>query len=431
MDESLSDSSPPLFQRQSLSQQSPKEKSMQRVCSASTALSPPSQSSAFPSHRSATSSAALPLASCAGPEEQYFSVSGELAKNVAFVRKYKPVAELEAELFALCRDYESLLMDRGVTLVCVTSMFPMTQVMDRGESTVRMHDEVETLILNQPWKLADYHWIERAVHFINLLSMKWELVNPSLYSYRNTPVPSNPVLLHQYKLRQVWVFTMETIWFACAATKKPLRNRLPRETVDLACQFQAKTLELIRFVASLNFGMNYKLYPSVSHNLGLLNEEERLHFTQKLPSQPPPHLTNLSAMGKFIQKDEDLGEVVKAMGQSTLVRGALRMAARTDHGRETEEMRQIKSKEVGFHLLELPSVLLSCLEREAFRENVKLQEQLKAYEKLYRVLDCLMVHRLVNHTPVQPVNSESGRRSTQIHCEALIIPEEHEEKWEK
>jgi len=83
-----------------------------------------------------------------------------------------------------------------------------------------------------------------------------------------------------------------------------------------------------------------------------------------------------------------------------------------------------------FHLLELPSVLLSCLEREAFRENVKLQELLKAYEKLYRVLDCLMVHHLVNPTPVQSVNSESGRRSTQIHCEALIIPEEHEEKWE-
>jgi len=36
---------------------------------------------------------------------------------VAFVRKYKPVAELEAELFALCRDYAGLFANRVVLLL--------------------------------------------------------------------------------------------------------------------------------------------------------------------------------------------------------------------------------------------------------------------------------------------------------------------------
>ena len=174
------------------------------------------------------------------PDAPFFTVSGELAKNVSFVRKYKPLAELEEELFILCRDYEELFFSRGVTLACVTAMFPLMQVTKRGDTTDRLEVEVEEVILKHPCELADYRWVERAISFLNLLCMKWELIEPSLYSYRNTPVPSNSVLLHQYKLRQVWVFTMETIWFACAADKRPLRNRFPRETIELACKFQAR-----------------------------------------------------------------------------------------------------------------------------------------------------------------------------------------------
>jgi hypothetical protein len=361
------------------------------------------------------------------PEEEFFSVSGELAKNTSFVRKYKPLAELEEELFGICRDYEGTFVNRGVTLACVTTMFPLMQVTNRGSTTEQLEAEVEEVILKQPWELADYRWVERVISFLNLLCMKWELIEPSLYSYRNTPVPSDPVLLQQYKLRQVWVFTMETIWFACAADKRPLRNRLPREVVELARKFQANTLELIRMIASLNFRVNYKLHPSISHDLCLLNEEERLHFTHKLPSASAAHLVPLSTMGKHVQMDADMDKVVRAMGQSALVNGALGKTAKAEYGREAEELRQVKSKEVGFHLLELPNMLLACLEREAFRDNLKLKEYLIAYEKLYRVLDCQMIHSLISSTPSEPVQTERACKLMEIQDEMMRIPENSKE----
>ena len=82
-------------------------------------------------------------------------------------------------------------------------------------------------------------------------------------------------------------------------------------------------------------------------------------------------------MGKPIHVDEDLDEVAQAVGQHTLVNGArcIKQESKT-----ASEMRQTKSKAVGFHLLELPSV--TSLEREAF--NLKLKESLIAYEKVYR-----------------------------------------------
>jgi hypothetical protein len=177
-------------------------------------------------------------------------------------------------------------------------------------------------------------------------------------------------------------------------------------------------------IASLNFRVNYKLYPSISHDLCLLNEEERMHFTSKLPSPPqiPP-----TTMGKHIQSDEDMAEVMRAMGQPTLVNGALGKVAKAAYGREAEELRQVKSKEVGFHLLELPNMLLACLEREAFRDNLKLKEYLIAYEKLYRVLDCQMIHSLISSTPSEPVQTERACKLMEIQDEMMRIPENSKE----
>jgi hypothetical protein len=128
-------------------------------------------------------------------------------------------------------------------------------------------------------------------------------------------------------------------------------------------------------------------------------------------------------MGKHIHVDEDLDEVAMAVGQPTLVNGARHITAKKQQSRKASEMRQIRSKEVGFHLLELPNALLTCLETDTYRDNMRLKRYLVAYEKLYRVLDCQITLCLVSCTVSEPIQPKLHHKSIENQCDPRVIPE--------
>ena len=331
-------------------------------------------------------------------ETPYFTVSGELARNVALVRDYKPLPELESELFELCKAYEQLYRGREISLICVPTMFPLTQLVDTksytsGDLYPGVEEEIAEVIEKRPWDLAEFRWVERALRFLNLLAMKWEIVDAGRYFYRNSPTPSDPLLLHQYQLRQMWVFPMETIWLACQVCAPPLVNKLPVETVELGQRLQRKTVELIRIVASWNFNVNFQTHKNINPDICLPSEEERLFTSTKRKIAVNPHL--LSAMGYSLHCSPEFPEVVKSVGQPTIENAARNHKSRPPNHRNEILTRQNKQKEVGFHLLELPHVLLACLERGLMRENMQFRENLASFERLFRVFDMRMTEFLM------------------------------------
>ena len=318
---------------------------------------------------------------------QFFTISGELNRNVSLIRLYKPLAELEDELFNLCKEFAEEFHWGEISLESVEVMYPVAQLIDTDlyenrEEWSGLEEEIVGIIEENDGKLVSYRWIERVVRFLNMLSMKWELVDTSRYRYRNVPVPSDPLRLHQYKLRQVWVFPMEILWMACKVSDSPLREKLSAEVVELGQLLRVKTVELIRRVVSLNFQVNFKHYPSVSRDLGMLSEEERLFHSRHHKSQVDPHL--MSTMGLSYP---DLTEVIRAVGQPTLENAARQLKAKLPTSRNDILLRHGKQREVGVHLLELPHILLKCLERGEKKGNLELKEKLQEYERVFRVFD--------------------------------------------
>jgi hypothetical protein len=327
-------------------------------------------------------------------DEHYYTVSGELKKNLAFIQQYKSLQELEIELFELCKDYEAQFALRGVSLDCVRQMYHVAQLQEHADDLLREESkvicsELESSIAAKPWTMSDYKWVERAFRFLNLLTMKWELIDPNLYRYRNSLRPSpDPFQLHKYKMRQIWVFPLETLWFACSCTELPLRKQLPVQLIALGKTLQIRTLELIRTIAGLNFRVNFKLNPNIREYLGTKSEEEVLYHMRKKQMKPESQVPTLSAMGERIRGAEDLQEVVKAVGQVALERGLRNKKAKIKPSKREMKLRHQKSREIGFHLLELPSVLCKCMEKEVHSTNVRLKAQLTDYEMVFRVFEC-------------------------------------------
>lgn len=341
--------------------------------------------------------------------EQVSTVSGELSKHVALVRLYKPLTDLEIELFELGKAYKSLFYQRELTLSSLQTMFPLTQLLELQDARDQypcIEAEIAAIIEKCPWELADYRWVQRTIGFVNVLAMKWDLVDAHKYRYRNTPMPIDPIAMQQYRLRQSWAFTVETIWFACKATSEPLRSKLTLEMVELAKMLQIKTLELVRFVASLNYGVNYDLHPDIQRDLGLNNEEERLY---SLKQRPIKETTQLEREAQ--DQQEEIPEIVRALGQLVVENANRRRKARLPATRDAKKSRYQKSQEVGFHLLELPHILLTCLERDAFRANVKLRALLIAYEQLFRVFDGQITAWLTSGQSAESTSNRGHKRS--------------------
>ena len=333
----------------------------------------------------------LPIA-----EEHYYTVSGELKKNLAFIQAYKSLPELEVELFDLCKEYQMQFTLRGVDLSSLKRMYPLTQLQNyrddlRTSETLSLAEEVDKVLEQTPWALTDYKWIDRVFRFLNLLVMKWELIDANNYRYRNdTTVPTDPVRLHKYKMRQIWVFPLETVWLACIATDFPLRNKLPASLVSLARVVQLRSLELIRTVASLNHTVDYKLNPDIREFLGAKSEEEAIYHTKKRRIKPDSGQT-LCAMGERVDRSEDFHEVIKAVGQPTMERGLRHKPAKIKPGKNEAKIRYERARQIGFHLLELPAVLCKCMEHDFHTVNLRLKSQLQNYDCIFRVFECQML----------------------------------------
>lgn len=340
-------------------------------------------------------------------DEHYYTVSGELGKNLAFVQQYKSLQELEIELFDLCRDYEAQFALRGVSLKCVRDMYHIAQLQDHAEDLLRGESreicrELETSLTAKPWTMGDYKWVERAFRFLNLLAMKWEVIDPNLYRYRNSlRPPVDPLQLHKYKIRQIWVFPLETLWFACSCTEPPLKKQIPTQLVALGKTLQSRTLELIRTIAGLNFRVNFKLNPNIKDYLGTKSEEEVLFHMRKRQIKPESHVPTISAMGESIGRSGDLQDVAQAIGQQALERGLRHKKAKINPNKHELKRRRQKAREIGFHLLELPAVLCKCMEQEEHTTNVRLKAQITNYELVFRVFECQFLRLLEGYGSVQ------------------------------
>ena len=323
-------------------------------------------------------------------DEYYFTVSGELRNNINFVQKFKTIQELEMELFEICRAYEEQFQGRGVDLQCLRQIFHISQLQSyRGSITnsekLEVETEVEASLTDSPWALRDYKWIERVFHFLNLLVMKWELIDPNLYRYRNAIVPpTDPMQIHKYKKRQIWVFPIETVWFAIQCSESSLRNQLTPQLVALAKTLEINTLRLISVVASLNFKVNFELHRNIRDFLIVKSDEEMIYHIKAKYGRRKCSEMSLNAMGESVFRTEDLHSVAMAVGQQPYERSKYNKPVKPKITSSELKLRYAKAKEIGFHLLELPSVLCRCMESEMHTTNANLRSQLSEYEKMFR-----------------------------------------------
>jgi hypothetical protein len=152
--------------------------------------------------------------------------------------------------------------------------------------------------------------------------------------------------------------------------------------------------------------VNYDLHPAIQRDLGLNNEEERLY---SLKQQPIKGATELERGAQDLQ--EEIPEIVRVLGQLVVKNANRRRKARLPATRDAKKSRYQKSQEVGFHLLELPHILLTCLERDAFRANVKLRAMLIAYEQLFRVFDGQITAWLTSDHSAESTSNRGNMRS--------------------
>ena len=124
-----------------------------------------------------------------------------------------------------------------------------------------LYEDVTAATTAYPFALEEYIWIERAVNLLNILGMKWGILDARNYKFRkerNTYVDSVEKMTYINMLSSF--FNMETLWFAHAARQPPLNMVLPRQVIYSGLDVQRQLLNLIKFMVNLNSNVSFETY---------------------------------------------------------------------------------------------------------------------------------------------------------------------------
>jgi hypothetical protein len=113
----------------------------------------------------------------------------ELAKTSSYVQHTIQIEVLENLLFNLCKDYTVQLKSPRIMLDSIMTVYDLHQRLQiepylNEDEKNGLYEEVGDLAQRFPFALEEFLWIERAVNLINLLAIKWRVVDVKNYGYR-------------------------------------------------------------------------------------------------------------------------------------------------------------------------------------------------------------------------------------------------------
>lgn len=318
----------------------------------------------------------------------FHQVSGELAKNLAFLADNKPIVEIESDLYDLTREYKKIMGSPRIRLDSIRHIHHLMQMQehfyDLAEPERRgLQRDIESLLKMYPWALNEYRWYLKLIGLMNILAVKWEIINPHRYAYRNMGLlPTNSVEATEHARRQTMAFTVDTLWLAVTCTMPPLCDQIDEDSQAFSGFLIGRFIGLSRYLMSLNYNADFYMYKSIKGFCGLNDHEAEVIRIRKKREKKQNKQKGFSVDGVHELKLPQYAGLITSEHIERAKRGI-----KLTVSNKAKKMRVKLSATVGFHLLELPANFCKCMNSKFDAVNLKLRDLLTEFEEMYRLFE--------------------------------------------
>jgi len=352
-----------------------------KECTPSTFAGKPSSSiSKSFSHKSSLTSV--------NQKQAFHQVSGELIKNLAFLNDYKPLEEVESDLYDLTRDYKKTMGSPRIRLDSIRHIHHLMQMQEHFYEITEpdrrtLQRDIEALLSAYPWALNEYRWYLKLLGLINILAVKWELINPHRYAYRNLcPPPTNSIEASEHARRQTMVFTVDTLWLAVTCTMPPLCHQIDDTSQAFSGFTIARFISLARFLISLNYNADFFMYKSIKGFCGLTGYEQDVLKVRKKKEREFGKQRGFSISGVPEFKLPQYAGLISSEHIEKAKRGI-----KPTINKAAKKTRVKLAGTIGFHVMDLPANFCKCMNTKFDAVNLKLRELLVNFEEAYRLFE--------------------------------------------
>lgn len=318
----------------------------------------------------------------------FHQVSGELSKNLAFLADFKPLEELESDLYDITKDYKRAMGAPKIRLDSIRHFHHLMQMQEHFAEITKdeqnsLSKDIEALLNVYPWAMNEYRWYMKMIGLINILAVKWGLINPHRYAYRNlNEPPSNSIEASENSRRQTMAFTVDTLWLAVTCTLPPLFYKADETSQAFSGFVIARFIQLVRYLISLNFNADFCMYKNIRYYCGLSDYELEGIKVRKKKERIAIRQRGFSINGitKFNMPQ------YAGLISSEHIEKAKRGIRQKVNGK-AKKMRVKLARTIGFHMLDLPANFCSCMNSRFDSVNLKLRGLLVEFEEAYRLFE--------------------------------------------
>jgi hypothetical protein len=316
-------------------------------------------------------------------------VSGELGKNLVFLNDYKPIEEVESDLYDLTKDYKRYMGSPKIRLDSIQHFHHLMQLQDSfadlSESGRRtLQRDSEAVLKRYPWAMNEYRWYSKFIGLINILAVKWELVNAHRYAYRNFDLsPSNSAEANKHARQQTMVFTIDTVWLAVTCNSPPLCYQFDESAQAYSGYLIGRLIQLVRYLLSLNYNADFFMHPSIKGFTGFNNIElEVIKIRKKRKEKTMDKQRGFSISGAHELRLPQYAGLISSEHIERAKRGL-----KPSVSKKARKARRKIAESIGFHLLELPANFCKCMNSKFDDVNLKLRDLLCDFEEAYRLFE--------------------------------------------